>query len=635
MKQQQDCSYEHDDTSLVAEVLGGDRDAFAILFQRYAPSVQRLCTRLLGATGEAQDIAQEAALQAFLGLSHLREPARFAAWFHAIAANLARSALRRQREYSLQALGKEIMTGLVWSDSPPTLEEYLFEREMQETIVQALQDLSPAHRQAISGFYLQGYHYEELAEQLGIPVSTLKWRLFEGRKLLSTRLQPLAETLLYPVESQRRKEKPMTTGDVVTLHVDSLRHVPFTRQYLAILRDPASRHILPVSLTEAEFSALEVAFRVRQDANAPLIPQDLSQRLLESFGTHLQQIVINALVGQILYATATLKQGARVRSVDMRLAEALVLAVREDAPIAITRSLFETSAALALTGTAHPPSEEELRVGGKALQKLGREERLQWEEAVRHQYFTARRRRVTPFWERLWAMLLISLAGSPDAISAAELRALDPATTFSTREVTWDAQPMLAIQLPNQEEASWLLMPPTLWETMTQEWQALRDPEQQHEPAPFAANSGPAALTPRIQQQAEEMLARLVELSQVRTALLLNPAGKVSVWKGPETRESLQHLCDTRNDLFGPLLAQERALGHQGQKMLTTFFVKPPPQPPEAPDTRRFLASHESGWRLIVFFQESYADQGKEDTLQQMQEIWQAILYLLTQQVQD
>lgn len=427
----------------------------------------------------------------------------------------------------------------------------------------------------------------------------------------------------------------MTTGDVVTLHVDSLRHVPFTRQYLAVLRDPVSRDVLPVSLTGAEFSALEVALRVRQDANAPSIPQDLSQRLLESFGTHLQQVVINALVGQILYATATLKQGTRVRSVDMRLAEALVLAVREDAPISITRALFESRAALDLTGTANPSSEEELLARGKSLRKLGREERLQWEEAVRHQFLTAQQRRPKQFWERLWAILLISLTDSPEDISVAELRALDPATTFLTREVTWDAQPMLAIQLPNQEEASWLVVSPELWEKVMQQWQILRDPKQ-HEPAPFAAKPVPDTLTPHVQQQAEEMLARLVELPAVRTAFLLTPAGKVSAWKGPETRESLQRFCDTRNDLSGPFLAQESEFGLLGQKMFATFYMKQRASeqgPPEVSGADQLLAYHGSGWRLVVFFQEPHADQGQEYTHQRIEEAWRAFLHLLTQQV--
>src|SRR5439155_659674 len=77
-----------------------------------------------------------------------------------------------------------------------------------------------------------------------------------------------AETLLYPIERKRRKEENMTTGDLIALHFDSLRRLPFTRQYLVILRDQASSRGLPVSLTEAEFNALEVAFRARQYAAA-------------------------------------------------------------------------------------------------------------------------------------------------------------------------------------------------------------------------------------------------------------------------------------------------------------------------------------------------------------------------------
>ena len=401
MKLQKDCFNEQDDATLVACVLAGERDAFDTLFQRHAPSVQRLCTRLLGTTVEAQDIAQEAALQAFLGLPHLREPARFAAWFRAIAANLAHSALRRRSEHSSEQLGEETIRKLLWIDPSSTLEEYLLAREIQETILLALQDLSPVYREAVIGFYLQGYRYQELAERLEIPLSTLKWRLFEGRKLLKTFLQPLAETLLYPAESPHRKGKTQMIGDLVTLHVDSLRRWLFTRQYLVVLRDPTSSRVLPVFLSEAEFTPLEVAFRVRQTTDALSFPQDLAQRLLESFQADLQQVVINALAGQTLYATATIKQGKRLREVDMRLAEALILAVRVDAPIFIKRSLFETATSLAQTHFASPSADEDLLTKDQERQKLGREERLQWEEAVRHRYTTARPRRPESCWERL------------------------------------------------------------------------------------------------------------------------------------------------------------------------------------------------------------------------------------------
>jgi DNA-directed RNA polymerase specialized sigma24 family protein len=76
--------------------------------------VARLCRRLLGPTPEAQDIAQEAALQAFLRLGELQDAGRFGAWLHAIAANLARMELRRRRTLSLDTLPDGAAMIVLW-----------------------------------------------------------------------------------------------------------------------------------------------------------------------------------------------------------------------------------------------------------------------------------------------------------------------------------------------------------------------------------------------------------------------------------------------------------------------------------------------------------------------------------------
>lgn len=229
----------------------------------------------------------------------MQEPARFAAWFHAIAANLARSALRRRREHSLFTLGDDATLRVLWIDAPPTVEEYQALREMHKTILLALGDLSEVNRQAVRGFYLQGYSYEEPAQLYGVPISTVKGRLFQGRKLLKTLLRPLADTLLHP-SSIQRKEQNMTTDDLVDLQIDSLRTLLLTRQHLVILRDPQTEWGLPIRLTTSEADALVVALRARRDARVLPFPQELSQRLLESFGAQLQHVVINALAGQTL-----------------------------------------------------------------------------------------------------------------------------------------------------------------------------------------------------------------------------------------------------------------------------------------------------------------------------------------------
>jgi RNA polymerase sigma-70 factor (ECF subfamily) len=192
-----------DDAALVGRTLAGEREAFSPLLLRYYPSVLRLCRRLLGASPASQDVAQEAALQAFLGLAQLHEPDRFGAWLHAIAANLARMALRRRRLLSLDALTDGAQPAVLWA-ATPTPEEVHAARELHDAIVAALGELSSVNREVAIGFYLEGYSYAELAELLGVPVSTVKGRLFKGRRQLRRALAPLAHDVLKP---DRRGER--------------------------------------------------------------------------------------------------------------------------------------------------------------------------------------------------------------------------------------------------------------------------------------------------------------------------------------------------------------------------------------------------------------------------------------------
>lgn len=78
------------DEELVAAARGGDREAFALLIVRHRPLVIALCRRALGDRDQAEDVAQEAILQALLDLDRLRRPDRFGAWLAGIGLNIAR-----------------------------------------------------------------------------------------------------------------------------------------------------------------------------------------------------------------------------------------------------------------------------------------------------------------------------------------------------------------------------------------------------------------------------------------------------------------------------------------------------------------------------------------------------------------
>jgi bifunctional DNase/RNase len=396
---------------------------------------------------------------------------------------------------------------------------------------------------------------------------------------------------------------------------------------------------LPIRLTASEAEALVLALRASRDVSDLPFPQDLSQRLLESFGAQLQRVVINALAGQTLYATLTIKRGTQTHEVDMRLSEALALAVRMHATLSITRSLLATAATLDLTTQTSASSREELEGRGKDISTLGREERLQLEEATRRAMEAFRRSRPDEFSERLWALLLESLTGSRDDISAAELRALDVATVFPTREVTWDEQPMVAIRLPDQRETAWILVRPSIWERMLQALQRLREPEPDENPAPIAATPLPDVLPPQMQQRVEESLAQLVELPELRTALLLNAQGTLSAWKGPDTQETLQRFSSKLfHDISGhPPLANEHELnlqlGRQPQKASTAYGDKKAVMQ-ELPSTIggvMVAAVHPSGWRLVVIFAEKPARDLQEETRQSIHQKRQELSDILTQ----
>jgi len=566
--------HEPNDATLVAQIRSGKREAFDLLLMRYAPSVLRLCTRLLGTSTEAEDVAQEAALQAFLGLDHLRDPACFGAWFHAIAANLARLHLRRRRVLPLAPLGEDLATRLLWSHAEPTLEEIQAAHEIHDAILEALGELSVVNRQAVIGFYLQGYTYTELARLLGVSVSTVKGRLYEGRRHLKRMLQPLADALLHPSSLQRKEERMTDTipaaSELVELQIDSVRMLLLTRQRFVILREEQSRFGLPIRLSPMEAEALSTALDIQRDADGLPFPQNLSQRLLASLSARVERIVVNALAEQTFYATLTLVQGKQTHELDVRLSDALALAVREKVPLYATRALLDAAAHLDLGTGAADPTPEEIQAWKANQPGLGREERMRREEVLQQAITRRRRSRPDDFSERLWAFLLEELTDARDDVSLGELRVLDLAARLQAHEVTWEGQTMVALHIPDQHASSWMLVTPSEWRRLDKAFKGLQHTEKIEQPTPV--KPVPDVLPVQIQQQVEASLSRLLEGSPIRTVFLLNPHGELSAWKGPDTEDVIRRFSQqwsletTRQNPLANEHELERQLGHQPQR---------------------------------------------------------------------
>lgn len=189
-----------DDHRLIAASLRGDAAAFGELVRRHQDRLYNTVYRLLGNAEDAQDVVQDAFLNAYQSLGSFKGDAQFFTWLYRIAVNTAISHKRRQRPgLSLEGgrNGDLALEPLDTSDaSQPGL---ALERLEEERRVQrALDRLSAEHRAVLILKDMEGQKYEAMAEVLGVPIGTIRSRLHRAR----TELRELLEQ-----EDQRRQQK--------------------------------------------------------------------------------------------------------------------------------------------------------------------------------------------------------------------------------------------------------------------------------------------------------------------------------------------------------------------------------------------------------------------------------------------
>ena len=177
-----------DDTQWVQAALGGDKEAFGLLVERYQDRVFNTLVRVLGNRDDARDIVQDAFVQAFVKLDSFRGDAKFYTWLYRIAMNLALSHRRRRRPAASLDAAKENV-GEEPVAQQPTAAQELIERERAEQLQLALLQLNDRHRQILVLRELEGFSYETISEILELPVGTVRSRLFRARLQLKEQLQ--------------------------------------------------------------------------------------------------------------------------------------------------------------------------------------------------------------------------------------------------------------------------------------------------------------------------------------------------------------------------------------------------------------------------------------------------------------
>ena len=165
------------DEALVALVARGDEDALAELYDRVSRVAYGLALRVLRDERHAEDAVQEAFLQVWRSAATFRaERAKASTWILTLVHRRAVDLVRREERRQADPLTDDSAAG----EAPEQTEEAAWLRFERERVQSALRQLPDVQREALELAYYGGFSQSELADRLGVPLGTIKSRMFAG-----------------------------------------------------------------------------------------------------------------------------------------------------------------------------------------------------------------------------------------------------------------------------------------------------------------------------------------------------------------------------------------------------------------------------------------------------------------------
>lgn len=183
-----------EDVELVRLAQANDVRAFEALVVKYQRRIARHIARYLKSAADVEDAAQETFIRAYRGLASFRGDSAFYSWLYRIATNVAFRHLSRQPQEV--ALGDDSAEERADAFEPgvsdmETPERTLIASQIGETVQRALSQLRPDMAEALLLFEVENKPYAEIAVMLGIPVGTVRTRIFRAREFIARRLEPM------------------------------------------------------------------------------------------------------------------------------------------------------------------------------------------------------------------------------------------------------------------------------------------------------------------------------------------------------------------------------------------------------------------------------------------------------------
>jgi RNA polymerase sigma factor (sigma-70 family) len=175
------------DYQLVTRAKEGDQQAFADLMGRYRDAIFFMLLKMVNNASDAEDLMIEAFGKAFKNIDQYTPNFAFSTWLFKIATNNCIDFIRKKRASTISIdqsnEDQDTQSVTIQSDTPDP-EEYMINNQKIKLLREVVSKLKPRYRTLVELRYFKEYSYEEISDELELPIGTVKAQLFRARELL-------------------------------------------------------------------------------------------------------------------------------------------------------------------------------------------------------------------------------------------------------------------------------------------------------------------------------------------------------------------------------------------------------------------------------------------------------------------
>jgi RNA polymerase sigma-70 factor (ECF subfamily) len=172
------------DFEIIQRILAGETRAYAELVDRHKDRAMTLAMRMLKNREDAEEALQDAFVRAFKALDRFEMKASFATWFYRIVFNVCSSALGKRQGTHDISIDEDNLDAALSSPPAGNPEIEYDSSEFQRSVHEEIERMAPAYGAILTLFFIQELGYEEIVEVTGLPLGTVKNRLFRARMML-------------------------------------------------------------------------------------------------------------------------------------------------------------------------------------------------------------------------------------------------------------------------------------------------------------------------------------------------------------------------------------------------------------------------------------------------------------------